>query len=93
MRLSDVSTTIISVTNADIKHGERGQCSRCPVALAVLRRLECKDVTVGICGVTIYSRRAHRRFYPPSRIARWITDFDNGRPVKPTRFKLSKEVK
>ncbi len=78
---------IINVTKKDIEDGQkltgfRAVC--CPIALAVKRRTNATFTTVGVLAIHVDDRQ----FSTPSKAAKFIRDFDAGRPVKPMRFSI-----
>lgn len=71
----------ISVTKNDIANGKRRSFTRCPIALACKRRAKTDGVDVNFQEIRI----GDRFFYP---VEEFMSDFDSGRPVKPSRFTL-----
>jgi hypothetical protein len=75
---------LVRVTLADIKIGIPRNARGCPVAIAC-RRISgefCgvirRGVLLGDCGFSRFSKRA----------AKFVADFDDGKPVKPINFYL-----
>lgn len=76
----------IRVTKKDIELGEPGSGTTCPIARAVRRVYQGRDVFAGftyvkvksISGVTIL----------PEKVMDFISDFDSMRPVEPFTFDL-----
>jgi hypothetical protein len=80
---------IVRVTQEDIDEGTKGDCTFCPIALAVDRALggEC-CVAVTIFDVYI-TENAHAEVFPlPSEARQFIQRFDKGKPVSPFEFEL-----
>lgn len=82
-----MSETIeIEVTQQDIDRGKPGDFTACAIARAIRRQTHRRAVCVGpeyaYAGGVDYVPVASRRWQ------RFIYVFDNGRPVKPTRFRL-----
>lgn len=71
----------ISVTAQDITNGRRYSLTHCPIALAIKRRLKGAHVEVDYCAIVIDDKK----FCP---VEQFQSDFDAGRPVKPSRFAL-----
>lgn len=79
----------VEVTEDDIRQGERGVCSYCPIALAVKRCAATDDVTVPwpYCSVGDYEA------WLPPVARRFIADFDRGvSAVEPIAFDLELEA-
>lgn len=77
----------ISVTAADIAEGQRMQCHRCPVALAVARAFKLKnpdDVAVAYSDIRIRTRS----YSLPSAASKFIDRFDQGLKGRPFDFYL-----
>jgi hypothetical protein len=78
----------ITVTKDDIKSGHRGSVYCCPIAISVRRQaFSSKNVSVsaGDCSIA-------GTYWELSRSAqRFISAFDNGRPVKPFSFIMTQE--
>lgn len=81
----------IDVTLDDIAHGERSECSRCPIALAIKR--ECDDaiaLDVGAEEVDItYACRTRARGLLPPEAQKFVEAFDGGNPVSPFSFEIT----
>lgn len=71
----------IYVTKNDIKNGKRGNCSKCPVALALYRRFPDFKIKVGAL-----IKIGHELLEIKNRVAFFIHDFDGGKKVKPFSF-------
>jgi hypothetical protein len=96
----DAALYEVEVTAEMIAQGRVGDCSECPVALAVseARRVDSHKpddhplrhagVTVGalISWTTPTGRRVSVR--TPARVARWIEQFDDGARVAPFTFQF-----
>ena len=74
----------VRVTWEDIARGERRECATCPVALAATRAFG-EDVTVGN---RMFRLRSIQYIDMPARVRAWIHEFDQGRPVRPIRFRV-----
>lgn len=72
---------LINVTQEDIDKGEASHCSRCPVALALIR-MGHEEVRVGGSSFTTKTIYAH---LPDTAIA-WIVSFDLGSKGLPFTF-------
>jgi len=80
---------LISITQQDIDFGQRGSCSRCPIAIAIRRKIP----RAGAIAVSPYSIRwVHDDVwwdaYVPSEVKEFITKFDAYCPVEPMEFEL-----
>lgn len=81
----------INVTAKDIRMGIRGNCLKCPIAIALKRAFKAKEVTVTT--ITFLVDRLKFRIHElddDSNIVSFIEDFDQGVPVKPFSFELRK---
>jgi hypothetical protein len=79
-------TITVSVTKRDISRGRRCSSSTCPVAWALNRRTAKKwDVACGRC---LLFATAHWSAPMPEVVKDFVDAFDNGKPVKPFRFRL-----
>ncbi len=83
----------ISVTAEDIARGKRGSCGECPIALAVARALG-KATDVKVTCVFAYIRHNLRDattvYALPGKATRFIDAFDDGEPVEPFTFTMTK---
>lgn len=73
----------VRVTKRDIDNGLRGVCARCPVALALQRRIAPLSDTDGqrwYLGGGSYARPL------PLAVSRFVRAYDWGRKVKPFTF-------
>lgn len=85
--------TTISVTADDILHGERCQCTLCPVALATKRCTGAHLVSVAADQITLFFRDgSHMRFETPNSVKSFIRDFDDKRAVAPFEFEIPLEI-
>jgi len=79
-----------SITKQDVVRGKRFECSHCPTALAIKRKLGLKSL---VCGgsITIYlDYDTTVDKYTPRHIADFTMAFDYGKPVTvPIKFSLS----
>ena len=78
----------ISVTQADIRNGQRRECAACPIARAIRRKLH-KLVKVGCWSASLWrdGEMTHMGELPKTAI-QFIVDFDNDRLVKPFTFQM-----
>jgi hypothetical protein len=73
----------VTVDQACIAEGERGNCAKCPVALAIYKRLGMR------CEVDYYNISfGDDRVQTPPCAGTFIVDFDAGRSVEPFTFEL-----
>jgi hypothetical protein len=79
----------IYVTKDDIEQGETDSCRKCPVALAVNRRLKrgCFAV-VGGTFIDVYNPPGYETVKLPAKVTAFIRNFDAQNLVKPFRFEL-----
>jgi hypothetical protein len=86
-----MATVTVEVTDKDIIHGERDSCRRCPISLAIQRRLRRGySAWVGEWDVDFWNElmvKEHRADLPPDAIE-FIEDFDNEDMVSPISFPL-----
>lgn len=76
----------IQVTSKHIELGRRGECDRCPIALALI------DAGFDKPMVTDEFVRASGRYYALERkIFHWIHDYDDDKKVAPIEVKLERE--
>jgi hypothetical protein len=77
----------ISVTQKHIDEGNVGDCAACPIALALARAFETRDVYAGT-----YSLCVENKCFSTPEVARnFMGDFDAGGPVSPFSFDLPLE--
>jgi len=76
----------VNVTQKDIEKGRCGLILLCPVALAIRRALP-EIMSLRYVGIKSINVDGHV-FDFPIPIARFISDFDHGRAVKPFKFIL-----
>ncbi len=75
----------IKVTQDCIDKGVQGSCSKCPIALAILKERPNSTVVVGDC----YTSVDDERFCMPEEASEFIHDFDEGIiSLKPFEFEL-----
>jgi hypothetical protein len=82
----------VTVTQEDIDEGERGECSRCPIALAIKRVFSNTFVSVNGADARVEEVDGRRRWYSLSKSAReFIASFDSDGKiaVKPATFVLT----
>lgn len=87
---------VVSVTEQDIRDGERGKGSHCPIALALRRQtgglrpsVQPEQISLwrdypGVVGPS----QLVAAFRTSSRVGSFIHDFDDGRPVPPCTLTL-----
>lgn len=73
----------IQVTEDDIRFGERGECTDCPVARAISRatKREAYVDSYDICSGSY-------DWFTPEAVRTFIARFDSGQPVEPFTFEL-----
>jgi len=88
--VSKLAFRTICVTQEHIDRGQRADCDRCPIALAVLDALGNPEGSSFI-QVSLWNVFAGRDtvFRLPGAAREFISDFDNRRNVRPFRFTLS----
>ena len=81
----------VKVTERDIKNGQRGSDSHCPIALA-LRRQTHKKVSVMYTNCYIKNKpvRPMDRYHIPDIAADFIGKFDHCEEVQPFEFEIEK---
>lgn len=81
---------VINVTQEDIYFGQRKECYKCPVALAINRSLPEMTAKVGHFDICLYdaTRKPLRTVETPLSVWVFITKFDLGRRVEPFSFEL-----
>lgn len=73
----------IEVTQEDIKAGRKTECTRCPIALAIKRKVGyTMSVGTRVCG------SLDNEFQLPKIAQDFISNFDHGNPVEPFTFEL-----
>lgn len=80
---------VIEVTADDIRLGKPHDACLCPIARAIARLLGADDVAVGLndmCATFLPGDLALTERDLPVEAARFIADFDDGRPVAPFTF-------
>lgn len=89
----------VHVTQKDIEEGIRGGPHSCPVALAIVRRLEPTDpgIVPSVLPSQVYLDRRldsgtlvqdDKGVPLPARVREWIKAFDDGNPVAPISFTI-----
>lgn len=78
----------VQVTAEDIAEGQRWDCRLCPVARALRRKYPyasvsplCVELKPGVFG------------FPSRRMREFISKFDMGKRVEPSRFRLTIEIR
>ena len=81
----------VDVTMSDIESGMKGDCGRCPVALALARVVPPAVDGVRVDGhmATFDVGAAYMYVSLPASVSDFIRAFDKGRTVEPMRFGLS----
>lgn len=88
----------INVTANDIKHGKRRDCRACPIARAVLRKVDHKKAlraakpmfnTPASMGARYVHVGDHCCEDTPSLAVGFVSAFDDGYPVEPFKFQVS----
>ncbi len=76
----------IKVNARDIKLGNPGKATTCPIARAIRRKNKNWDIVVGVN--LIYINCKSKTVSNPDKVFKWVKDFDVYRPVKPFSFTL-----
>lgn len=76
--------TIINITQEDIDSGCKGNCSLCPIALALSRTFNTREVQVS----NSYIRVGEKWYFIPIQARFFIRSFDTYRAVQPFSFEL-----
>ncbi len=90
---------ILEITQEDIDKGKAGNCSLCPIALALMRKFNLDPsedsldyARVGLTMASIFPvmdrERKPQYFNMPDEASEFIKDFDSKLPVKPFSFTL-----
>jgi len=83
----------INVRTLDIKHGERGMKTTCPIALAVRRLPNVLDCHVWPTWLEIFYPDVRQVCDLPDKARKFVRDFDESLPVQPFKFScICKEV-
>jgi hypothetical protein len=82
-------TIAVHVTQEHIDKGCKWSCARCPVALAMLAA-GLKDISVGGYFIRWWDDRICE-MRTPSKVDRFMRNFDTGRKVSPFTFELTDE--
>lgn len=83
---------LIAVTQRDIDESDPADPFSCPVACAVRRRIDSSAYIVTVVDSVRFRRPDSRRCYRSrlsAAVDKWITRFDDDKPVKPIRFYLN----
>lgn len=83
--------TTIEVTRAHIRHGKRGECRNCPIALAVdshLNRDHYCEVHHDLSILNKHYLFSRVSMPLPASALNFAMDFDYGRPVEPFSFDI-----
>ncbi len=76
----------VRVTKSDIKNGFARRSMSCPIALAIKRKTESDNVSVG-CG-EIWVNDNYVYLHRKKKVREWVRNFDNGEEVKPFEFTM-----
>jgi|JI10StandDraft_1071094.scaffolds.fasta_scaffold51847_3 hypothetical protein len=90
---------LISVTAEDIKAGKRGNCEKCPIALALIRSLgNPTEATISVNQGFVQLWPSNENLQPSSfdlpeyaRSFIYMFDWDYEEDIKPFSFSLSKD--
>lgn len=93
----DTITATVNVTQEDIAKGLKGECDRCPVALAGKRAFpDAEDVLVCVTNMSVILPReageVDARWYEgslPIEAGSFINGFDDHREVEPFSFEVT----
>jgi hypothetical protein len=90
------NTLKITVTSDDIKNGYQNSCYRCPIALAISRRLKELNIWYSMvevfkADVYIYKPSDKEIWLLPAKAQYFITQFDTNGIVEPFEFNLVKD--
>jgi hypothetical protein len=80
-------TITVSITDSDIDNGTRGDCWKCPVALALWRATGEKYIVWS--GNAYPLGRRDRNVILPNSVQSWIGRFDRSEFPKPMEFQLT----
>lgn len=84
-----MKTIVVNVTHSDIDDGTKMSCTGCPVVLGIRRSLgHLGDVRVGNPCVSLWNNGRRYETIVPPEASRFISNFDDGRPVSPFSFSL-----
>ena len=82
--------TIVTMTEADIRVGNRGSCGYCPLALAIQRATNAREIAVDALGFIVFHNlnsggwpTGYSEYNNTSKMAQFISDFDAGVEVEP----------
>lgn len=87
-----MKTLTIQVTAEHIKEGQRANCTKCPIALALLEAVKpARWVSVG--PLLLFALPQEPWYYRaaefPTYVQEFISDFDAGLPVEPIMFEAT----
>ena len=77
---------LINVTAYDIRLGIKKNCHKCPIARAIKRTLKAKEAEVSYATLVADHRMLFCETDDAFKIATFISNFDNSKPVKPFSF-------
>lgn len=83
----------LDVTIADIIQGEKGNCGKCPIALAMRRKFPNYEANVTSQRIKVFERCVHgavlvATYFLPAEAVRFVGNFDSGSKVIPQTFRL-----
>ena len=84
---SQNATVTIDVTQEDIDNGVRAMCDKCPIALAIARKIKC-DIYVSTFLTRLYYEDLGLEFSNSTPMYTFVKNFDQGVPVQPFSFEL-----
>lgn len=88
VKTGKMKTYKIRVTKADIKKGKPQEGDACPVFLAIRRKIDTVE-TVNADDITFRDGNGYRAIATPYKPRKWITRFDDFKPVRPFSFTLN----
>jgi hypothetical protein len=84
-----MATVKVEVTQDDINNGKRGECSRCPLALAIRRAVRPEIcVLVGSFDYVLQGDRTRHNRSLPQIAKNFVRRFDDFAKCKPVSFSL-----
>lgn len=85
------SVKMVNVTAKDIKNGCPQRADSCPITLAVKRLLKTDNDVETSDVIEVFGKSGGSEFYRvPKKATNFILRFDEGKPVKPFKFRLVK---
>lgn len=87
--IEEPTSILVDVTAEDIAHGEREDCTKCPIARALRRHKGFEKAYVNDQYVEIDHENRHENLYRlPQEAVDFIRNFDDGKEVRPFKFEL-----